>query len=93
MFLTYVSFLLGQKTGTGTVIIQVEDMNDHVPDILSKDLVLCGKDGGEMGSVLVVAEDKDQAPFSAPFSFKLGEKHDDKWAVKPLNSMKMIPTS
>ncbi|XP_013995698.1 desmocollin-2 [Salmo salar] len=75
-----------QKTGTGTVIIQVEDMNDHVPDILSKDLVLCGKDGGEMGSVLVVAEDKDQAPFSAPFSFKLGEKHDDKWAVKPLNS-------
>uniref|UniRef100_A0A8C7HNF4 Desmocollin-2 n=1 Tax=Oncorhynchus kisutch TaxID=8019 RepID=A0A8C7HNF4_ONCKI len=75
-----------RKTGTGTVIIQVEDMNDHVPDILSKDLVLCEKDGGEMGSVLVVAEDKDQAPFSAPFSFKLGEKHDDKWAVKPLNS-------
>uniref|UniRef100_A0A674F0H6 Desmocollin-3-like n=1 Tax=Salmo trutta TaxID=8032 RepID=A0A674F0H6_SALTR len=69
-----------QKTGTGTVIIQVEDMNDNIPDILSKDLVLCGKDGGELGSVLVVAEDKDQAPFSAPFSFKLGEKHDGKWA-------------
>uniref|UniRef100_A0A4W5KQ56 Cadherin domain-containing protein n=1 Tax=Hucho hucho TaxID=62062 RepID=A0A4W5KQ56_9TELE len=74
------------KTGTGTVIIQVEDMNDHAPDIPSKDLVLCEKDGGEMGSVLVVAEDEDQAPFSAPFSFKLGEKHDDKWAVKPLNN-------
>uniref|UniRef100_A0A4W5MCK8 Cadherin domain-containing protein n=1 Tax=Hucho hucho TaxID=62062 RepID=A0A4W5MCK8_9TELE len=73
------------KTGTGTVIIQVEDVNDHVPVIPSKDLVVCEKDGGEMGSVLVVAEDKDQAPFSAPFSFELGEEHDGRWAVKRLN--------
>uniref|UniRef100_A0A673ZRZ9 Desmocollin-2-like n=1 Tax=Salmo trutta TaxID=8032 RepID=A0A673ZRZ9_SALTR len=73
------------KTGTGTVIIQVEDMNDHVPVIPSKDLVVCEMDGGEMGSVLVVAEDKDRAPFSAPFSFELGEEHDGRWAVKRLN--------
>uniref|UniRef100_A0A8C7DJ51 Desmocollin-2 n=1 Tax=Oncorhynchus kisutch TaxID=8019 RepID=A0A8C7DJ51_ONCKI len=73
------------KTGTGTVIIQVEDVNDHVPVIPSKDLVVCEKDGGEMGSVLVVAEDKDRAPFAAPFSFKLGEEHDGRWAVKRLN--------
>uniref|UniRef100_A0A8C7SQ52 Cadherin domain-containing protein n=1 Tax=Oncorhynchus mykiss TaxID=8022 RepID=A0A8C7SQ52_ONCMY len=73
------------KTGTGTVIIQVEDVNDHVPVIPSKDLVVCEKDGGEMGSVLVVAEDKDRAPFAAPFSFELGEEHDGRWAVKRLN--------
>jgi hypothetical protein len=89
----FLTLFLGLKTGTGTVIIQVEDVNDHVPVIPSKDLVVCEKDGGEMGSVLVVAEDKDRAPFAAPYSFELGEEHDGRWAVKRLNGMKMIPTS
>ncbi|KAL0966164.1 hypothetical protein UPYG_G00291800 [Umbra pygmaea] len=73
------------KTGTGTVIIQVKHVNDHAPDIPSKQLVLCERNGVEMGSVLVIAEDKDHSPYSAPFSFNLNEGHDGKWAVKPLN--------
>ncbi|KAF7668466.1 hypothetical protein LDENG_00008050 [Lucifuga dentata] len=72
------------KTGTGTVIIQVEDINDNIPTLPTHDLVVCEKEA-EVGSVLVVAEDKDQPPFSAPFTFTLGEDHDGNWAVKKLN--------
>ncbi|XP_029931188.1 desmocollin-2-like [Myripristis murdjan] len=72
------------KTGTGTVIIQVEDVNDHVPEVPDKELVLCDKDE-ELGSVLVVAEDKDQPPFSAPFRFAMGADHDGNWAIEALN--------
>ncbi|XP_039998688.1 desmocollin 2 like [Xiphias gladius] len=71
------------KTGTGTVIIQVEDVNDNVPALPNK-LVLCEKEG-ELGSVLVVAEDKDQSPFSSPFSFSLPQEKDGKWSVTRLN--------
>ncbi|XP_010882743.2 desmocollin-2-like isoform X2 [Esox lucius] len=78
------------KTGTGTVIILVEDVNDHVPDVPSKLLLMCEEHGGVMGSVLVLAEDKDQSPYSAPFSFSLGKEHDGKWALNPLNDTAVI---
>ncbi|KAJ8012128.1 hypothetical protein DPEC_G00065460 [Dallia pectoralis] len=73
------------KSATGTVIIFVEDVNDHVPEIPFKQLLLCETDRGEMGAVLVLAADKDQYPYAAPFSFSLGAEHDGKWAVEPLN--------
>ncbi|XP_044076580.1 desmocollin 2 like [Siniperca chuatsi] len=72
------------KTGTGTVIIVVEDVNDNVPTIPTSELVLCEKEG-ELGSVLVVAEDNDQSPFSSPFSFSLPYHQDGIWSVKRLN--------
>ncbi|XP_030017235.1 desmocollin 2-like protein [Sphaeramia orbicularis] len=71
------------KTGTGTVIIQVEDVNDNVPELPTGELLLCEKEEG-FGSVLVVAEDKDDSPFSAPFSFSLPE-NDGKWSVTRFN--------
>ncbi|XP_068594148.1 desmocollin 2-like protein [Cebidichthys violaceus] len=86
------------KTGTGTVIIVVEDVNDNIPTIPTTDLVSCEKDG-ELGSVLLVAEDKDQSPFSSPFSFSLPTDHDGKWSVTRFNDtaatlqqMKELPT-
>ncbi|XP_035860719.1 desmocollin 2 like isoform X2 [Sander lucioperca] len=72
------------KTGTGTVIIVVEDVNDNVPVLPTPDMVLCEKEG-ELGSVLVVAEDKDQRPFSDPFSFSLPHDHDGKWSLTKVN--------
>ncbi|XP_034743934.1 desmocollin 2 like isoform X2 [Etheostoma cragini] len=72
------------KTGTGTVIIVVEDVNDNVPVIPTPEMVLCEKEG-ELGSVLVVAEDKDQRPFSYPFSFSLPPNHDGKWSLTKIN--------
>uniref|UniRef100_A0A3Q0SDK9 Desmocollin 2 like n=1 Tax=Amphilophus citrinellus TaxID=61819 RepID=A0A3Q0SDK9_AMPCI len=71
------------KTGTGTVIIWVEDENDNIPTIPSN-LTLCQKDG-VLGSVVVVAEDKDQPPFSYPFIFSLPDNNDGTWSVTALN--------
>ncbi|XP_076601403.1 desmocollin 2-like protein [Chaetodon auriga] len=86
------------KTGTGTVLIMVEDVNDNVPTVPTSELVLCEKEG-ELGSVLVVAEDNDQSPFSAPFSFSLPHDNDGKWSVTRYNDtaatlkqIKVLPT-
>ncbi|MFT7809618.1 desmocollin-2 [Arapaima gigas] len=70
-----------KKTGTGTVMIQIEDVNDNNPEIISKDLVLCETDG-DGGSVTIEAKDLDQPPFSSPFSFELGENNDGKWKLE-----------
>ncbi|KAM9789498.1 desmocollin 2-like protein, partial [Neosynchiropus ocellatus] len=72
------------KTGTGTVILVVEDVNDNVPVVPPGALVLCEKEG-ELGSVMVVAEDSDNSPNSAPFSFSLPKDHDGKWSLTRLN--------
>ncbi|KAM4605593.1 desmocollin 2-like protein [Polymixia lowei] len=72
------------KTGTGTVIIQVEDVNDNDPELPAGEMILCEKEG-QLGSVVVVAKDDDEAPFAAPFSFGLADDHDGKWAVEKLN--------
>ncbi|XP_062338484.1 desmocollin 2-like protein [Osmerus eperlanus] len=72
------------KTGSGMVILEVVDMNDHTPELPSAQMVVCEK-SGELGSTLAVAEDKDGPPYSSPFSFQLGAKNDGKWAVKRFN--------
>ncbi|XP_059201150.1 desmocollin 2-like protein [Centropristis striata] len=86
------------KTGTGTVILIVEDVNDNVPTIPTSELVVCEKQG-QLGSVLVVAEDNDQSPFSAPFSFSLPKDHDGEWSLTRFNDtattlqqLKELPT-
>ncbi|XP_070701530.1 desmocollin 2-like protein isoform X2 [Pempheris klunzingeri] len=71
------------KTGTGTVIIRVEDVNDNMPTVPSK-LVLCEKED-ELGSLLVTAEDNDQIPFSSPFIFNLLPIHADDWVLHGFN--------
>lgn len=73
----------GSKTGTGTIILEVLDVNDNVPEV-PHPLKVCEKEG-ELGSVVFEAEDKDGAHLSSPFSFRLGPDHDDNWAVKKVN--------
>ncbi|KAM8839161.1 desmocollin 2-like protein [Synchiropus picturatus] len=77
------------KTGTGTVILVVEDVNDNVPVVPPGALVLCEKEG-ELGSVLVVAEDLDNSPHSDPFSFSLPKDHDGKWSLTRSNGTSAI---
>lgn len=72
------------KTGTGTVVIQVEDVNDNIPLLPTEELVLCEKEG-ELGSLVLVAEDKDQSPYGAPFTFSIPEDSEGKWSITPLN--------
>lgn len=70
------------KTGTGTVIIVVEDVNDNYPIIPPGEKVVCENNGD---SVVIVAEDADQTPFSSPFIFSMPADSDGKWSVKGFN--------
>lgn len=72
------------KTGTGTVIIIVEDVNDNKP-ALPKELVMCEKEG-ELSSVILVAEDNDQSPNSSPFRFSLPDDQKGSWSLEPHNA-------
>lgn len=75
------------KTGTGTVIIVVEDVNDNIPIIPPSEKVVCENEGD---SVVIVAEDHDQSPFSSPFIFSLPADSDGRWAVTRFNGRWML---
>ncbi|XP_028832658.1 desmocollin-2-like [Denticeps clupeoides] len=72
------------KTGTGTVLISVEDENDNVPMIPKSDLTMCEKEG-ELTSVQLTAVDRDLPPFSSPFFFQLDNPSEGKWTLKRFN--------
>lgn len=78
------SFLSGAKTGTGTVFITIDDVNDNIPLLPPHEMIVCEKDG-ELGSVVMVAEDNDRTPYSAPFIFQLIEPHEGQWTLTKLN--------
>lgn len=63
----------------------IEDVNDNKPTLPTDELLICEKEG-ELGSTVVVAEDKDSGHFSSPFSFTLPPNNDGKWALQPINS-------
>lgn len=73
------------KTGTGTVILMIEDVNDNKPTLPTSEMVICEKEG-QRGSTVVVAEDKDAEHFSSPFTFTLPPDNDGKWSVRSINS-------
>ncbi|XP_048874467.1 cadherin-like protein 26 [Brienomyrus brachyistius] len=56
------------STGTATVLIHLNDINDNVPYLINNTLVLCGN---RESKVEIVADDKDGHPFSGPFVFSL----------------------
>lgn len=82
-----VASLKGMKTGTGTVIIEVEDINDNRPTIPPGEKVVCEN---EDDSVVIVAEDHDKSPFSAPFIFNMPEDSDGQWSVTRFNGRYML---
>uniref|UniRef100_A0A8C6UXC0 Desmocollin 2 like n=1 Tax=Neogobius melanostomus TaxID=47308 RepID=A0A8C6UXC0_9GOBI len=72
------------KSGMGTVVIQVDDENDNIPMLPTGELVVCEKKG-VLGSVVLVAEDKDKSPFAEPFIFSIPADSGDSWTVVKLN--------
>uniref|UniRef100_A0A1A7XC89 Desmocollin 2 like n=1 Tax=Iconisemion striatum TaxID=60296 RepID=A0A1A7XC89_9TELE len=72
------------KSGTGTVFLKILDENDNMP-VIPPGLVLCQKTEDELGSVVVVAEDKDESPNTFPFSFRLPPDNDGTWSLEPVN--------
>lgn len=78
-------YLLGDKSGVGTVTLLIEDLNDNIPVIPKRHLVLCEEEG-QMGSVTIEAVDPDLSPYSSPFNFHLPDGHDGKWRLKNIKS-------
>uniref|UniRef100_A0A8C8DUS1 Desmocollin 2 like n=1 Tax=Oryzias sinensis TaxID=183150 RepID=A0A8C8DUS1_9TELE len=72
------------KTGTGTVILVIEDVNDNMP-VFPSQLVMCENKDQSLSSMLVTAEDRDQAPFSSPFTFSLANENEDDWSIERFN--------
>ncbi|XP_036375429.1 desmoglein-2-like [Megalops cyprinoides] len=78
---------LPSKTATGTIVIQVEDLNDHCPTLTSTSQSACASNP----VMYVTAVDEDAAPNGAPFTFTvLPEGTKEKWAVEPLNDTTAI---
>ncbi|KGL72650.1 Desmoglein-2, partial [Tinamus guttatus] len=80
-----------KKTVTGTVLLQIEDVNDNCPTIVDPVRTVCS----DTKSIDVTAADPDSYPNSAPFSFTLieQEKTANKWMIGSRNdtSIQLIP--
>ncbi|XP_066511037.1 uncharacterized protein [Hoplias malabaricus] len=66
-------------TGTGTLLINVGDMNDNVPVIEEKMITVCSK---EPAPVLLSVTDKDGTGFAAPLKVELQGESRDHWTAK-----------
>uniref|UniRef100_A0A4W5N5U4 Cadherin 26, tandem duplicate 1 n=1 Tax=Hucho hucho TaxID=62062 RepID=A0A4W5N5U4_9TELE len=75
-------------TATGTILVHLGDLNDNIPYVVEKKLVMCGK------KVIVPVADKDNPPFGCPCFLSLGADNGDK-ALKSaeagLVSLKSLP--
>uniref|UniRef100_A0A4W6DCC0 Cadherin-13 n=1 Tax=Lates calcarifer TaxID=8187 RepID=A0A4W6DCC0_LATCA len=74
-------------TGTGTLVIHLEDYNDNAPYVVPSVARVC-EDAHDMNVVIVGGRDKDLPPNGAPFKIELGKQPDiDKtWKVTRVNS-------
>ncbi|XP_066511036.1 uncharacterized protein, partial [Hoplias malabaricus] len=66
-------------TGTGTLLINLEDVNDNSPVIKEKMITVCSK---EPAPVLLSVTDKDGPGFAAPFKVELQGECMDHWTAE-----------
>ena len=66
-------------TGTGTLVVEVEDVNDHPPTIRKTAIAVCNQDPVP---VLLPVLDGDGPGFSAPFSVELLDPDHDDWTAE-----------
>lgn len=78
-----------KKTGNGTVVLQIEDVNDNIPVIQRPDLNMCNR-GDAVSSVLIEAVDQDKPPYSTPFIFELGAEQEGKWKLKDITDSSAV---
>ncbi|XP_073346746.1 desmoglein-2-like protein [Pagrus major] len=70
------------KTATGTIAIQVEDSNDHCPELTTKSHTMCRGDS----VVYLTAVDRDERPNAAPFEFTMIKAlSKGEWQLEPFN--------
>uniref|UniRef100_A0A3B3HFF0 Cadherin-1 n=1 Tax=Oryzias latipes TaxID=8090 RepID=A0A3B3HFF0_ORYLA len=66
-------------TGTGTLIIILEDVNDNAPAIVELEAQICKH---QRTPALLSIVDKDEAAHSAPYSVAVHEKYSANWTAK-----------
>lgn len=73
-------------TGTGTLIIHLEDYNDNAPYVVPSVARVC-EDAHDMNVAIVGGRDKDLTPNAAPFKIELGKQPglDKTWKVTRVN--------
>ncbi|XP_073462014.1 cadherin-13 [Aquarana catesbeiana] len=71
-------------TGTGTLQITLEDVNDNAPYINPTSAKMC-EDSKDLNVITLVAWDRDLHPNSEPFKFDLGKQAGPAWKINQLN--------
>lgn len=73
-------------TGTGTLVIQLEDYNDNAPYVVPSVARVC-EDANDMNVAVVGGRDKDLPPNGAPFTIELAKQSglDTTWKVTRIN--------
>ncbi|XP_028667635.2 cadherin-like protein 26 [Erpetoichthys calabaricus] len=59
-------------TGTGTLVINLKDVNDCVPHLNHTHITMCRGNTASMANISII--DEDQEPYSGPFTFTLLNK-------------------
>ncbi|XP_029290376.1 cadherin-13 [Cottoperca gobio] len=74
-------------TGTGSLVIYLEDYNDNAPYVVPTVARVC-EDAHDMNVAIVGGRDKDLPPNAAPFKIELGKQPglDKTWKVTRVNS-------
>uniref|UniRef100_A0A3B1KAL5 Cadherin domain-containing protein n=1 Tax=Astyanax mexicanus TaxID=7994 RepID=A0A3B1KAL5_ASTMX len=76
-------------TGTGTLVIELEDVNDNAPVVEEREIKVCNKDSVP---VSLSATDKDGPRFAAPFTVELQGDGRNNWTARMNDSNKIILT-
>lgn len=73
-------------TGTGTLVIYLEDYNDNAPYVVPSVARVC-EDAHDLNVAIVGGRDKDLTPNAAPFKIELGKQPglDKTWKVTRVN--------
>ncbi|XP_048825411.1 uncharacterized protein LOC125704124 [Brienomyrus brachyistius] len=66
-------------TGTGTLIVELKDVNDNAPTIDQRDIRICNKNPEP---VLLSVSDKDGPQFGPPFRVELRDKSNNNWTAR-----------
>lgn len=74
-------------TGTGTLLIELTDVNDNAPTIEEREIAVCNK---ESTPVTLSVTDKDGPGFGAPFSVVLQGDSKNNWTAKMNDSSKHL---
>ncbi|KAM6409311.1 cadherin-15 [Rhynochetos jubatus] len=89
----YIALLLARDdadpplSATGTLSIEILEVNDHAPLLQPPAGVVCGRPG-RGGSLLLGATDDDRPPHGAPFHFQLSPQHPQlarNWTITRFN--------